>query len=82
MASKAKVAFMSHLRIRYSSIELRELDIHLRTLRDNQQFSDPEGEASKFGISSATWPFFGIIWESGTNWAYLMEDYPVGESVS
>lgn len=56
--------------------EFREFDIHVRTLRDNQQFSDPEGEASKFGIYSDTLPFFAIIWESGTNLAYLMEDYP------
>jgi ETFB lysine methyltransferase len=75
---KAKVAFMAHMRIRYNTIEFREFDIHVRTLRDNQQFSDPEGEASKLGISSATWPFFGIIWESGIQLANLMEDYPVG----
>lgn len=69
---------MSNIRIRYSTIEFRGFDIHVRTLRDKQQFSDPEGKASKLGISSATWPFFGIIWESGTHLAYLMEDYPVG----
>lgn len=73
---------MSHIRIRYNTIEFRKFDIHVRTLRDNQQFSDPEGEASKLGISSATWPIFGIIWESGIHLAYLMEDYPVdGKSV-
>lgn len=75
---KGKSCIMSHMRIRYSTIEFREFDIHVRTLRDNQQFSDPEGEALKLGISSATWPFFGIIWESGIHLAYLMEDYPVG----
>jgi len=70
---------MMEMRIRYSTIEFREFDIHVRTLRDKQQFFDPEGEAAKLGISSATWPFFGIIWESGIRLAYLMEDYPVGE---
>lgn len=68
---------MTRLRIRYCTIEFRKFDIHVRTLRDNQQFSDPEGEASKLGISSATWPIFGIIWESGIHLANLMEDYPV-----
>jgi predicted nicotinamide N-methyase len=73
---------MSHIRIRYSTIEFRNFDIHVRTLRDNQQFSDPEGEAFQLGISSANWPLFGIIWESGVQLAYLMEDYPVeGKSV-
>lgn len=68
---------MPHLRIRYCTIEFQEFDIHVRTLRDRQQFSDPKGEALQLGISSATWPIFGIIWESGTHLAYLMEDYPI-----
>lgn len=68
---------MLPLRIRYRTIEFREFDIHVKTLRDNQQFSDPKGEASNLGISSATWPLFGIIWESGDYLAHLMEDYPI-----
>lgn len=64
-------------RIRYSTFEFKEFDIHVRTLRDNQQFSDPNGEALKLGISSATWPYFGIIWKSGVYLAHLMEDYPI-----
>lgn len=69
---------MSHIRIRYNTIEFKTFDIHVRTLRDRQQFSDPKSEASKLGISSATWPIFGIIWESGIHLANLMEDYPLG----
>lgn len=65
------------IRIRYHTIEFENFDIHVRTLRDNQQFSDPQGVASDVGISSATWPFFGIIWESGEYLARLMEDFPV-----
>ncbi len=68
---------MSTIRVRYSTIEFREFDIHVRTLRDNQQFYDPKGEALNLGISSATWPYFGIIWKSGSYLAYLMEDYPI-----
>ena len=68
---------MNTARVRYSTIEFREFDIHVRTLRDNQQFSDPKGEAEKLGISSATWPYYGIIWKSGSYLAYLMEDYPI-----
>lgn len=68
---------MSTVRVRYNTIEFREFDIHVRTLRDNQQFYDPKGEALKLGISSATWPYFGIIWKSGSHLAYLMEDYPI-----
>ncbi|EKP0260758.1 histidine kinase [Aeromonas sobria] len=56
---------MSAVRLRYHTIEFGELDIHLRTLRDNQQFSDDGGEAEALGISSAFWPLFGIVWDSG-----------------
>lgn len=68
---------MSSLRLRYRTVEFKGFDIHVRTLRDNQQFADPAGEALKIGISSATWSFSGILWESGIQLAYLMEEYPI-----
>jgi len=40
-------------------------DLLIRSLLDNQQFSDPEGLAEQLGISSATWPLFGLLWPSG-----------------
>jgi len=43
----------------------RQAEIVLRTLSDRQQFSDPEGEAERLGISSAIWPLFGLLWPSG-----------------
>ncbi|MBI4793969.1 MAG: histidine kinase [Deltaproteobacteria bacterium] len=68
---------MSSLRIRYQTIEFDDVDIHVRTLRDKQQFLDVEGVAAKLGISSATWPLFGIVWVSGEVLAHLMFDYMV-----
>jgi len=68
---------MSTLRVRYQTIEFDDNDIHLRTLRDNQQFSDDEGEAEALGISSATWPLFGIVWPSGEVLAHLMSDFDI-----
>ena len=68
---------MSVVRLRYHTIEFGELDIHLRTLRDNQQFSDDEGEAEALGISSAFWPLFGIVWDSGNVLAHLMVVYEI-----
>lgn len=52
------------VRVRYQTIEFGHTDIHVCTLRDNQEFSDPNGEAADLGISSAFWPLFGIIWPS------------------
>jgi len=68
---------MAKLRFRYQSIEFGNTDIHIRTLKDNQQFSDPSGIASELGISSANWPLFGIIWASGEILANLMFDYDI-----
>lgn len=63
---------MSTLRLRYQTIEFGDSDIHVRSLRDNQQFSDDDHVAEKLGISSAIWPLFGIVWESGEVLARLM----------
>ncbi|WP_100265049.1 class I SAM-dependent methyltransferase [Mariprofundus ferrinatatus] len=68
---------MSSLRVRYQTIEFGDVDIHLRTLRDNQEFSDDHGEAEALGISSATWPLFGIVWPSGEVLARLMADFDI-----
>lgn len=69
---------MSSLRVRYQTIEFGEVDIHVRTLRDNQEFLDVDGVAAKLGISSATWPLFGIVWASSEVLAHLMFDYKIG----
>lgn len=63
---------MSKLRFRYQTLDLAGGDMHLRTLRDNQQFSDDQGDAESLGISSAIWPLFGVLWESGRVLAKLM----------
>ncbi len=68
---------MSLLRIRYQTIEFDDVDIHVRTLRDNQQYSDVNCVAEKLGISSATWPLFGIVWDSSLVLAHLMFDFDV-----
>ncbi|SIS61195.1 class I SAM-dependent methyltransferase [Neptunomonas antarctica] len=68
---------MSALRLSYQTIEFGEVDIHVRTLRDNQQFLDVGGVAEILGISSAAWPLFGIIWPSGEVLAHFMFDYEI-----
>ncbi len=68
---------MSPLRIRYQTLEFGEVDIHLRTLRDRQEFLDLEGVAEELGICSAAWPIFGVVWDSGEVLAHLMFDYQI-----
>lgn len=68
---------MSLVRYRYQTLEFRDRDIHVRTLRDLQQYHDEGGEAEKLGISSALWPMFGVVWVSSEVLATLMQDEPI-----
>lgn len=67
---------MPPLRFRYQTIELGDLDVHVRTLRDRQQFSDDDGEADRRGISSANWPLFGVLWDASAVLAKAVAEYP------
>ena len=49
----------------------------IRSLLDNNQFHDPLDEALNLGISSATWPLFGLLWPSGQHMAQRMAQRPV-----
>ena len=49
----------------------------MQTLLDHQQFDDPHGEAERLGISSATWPLFGLLWPSGAQLAARLAARPV-----
>lgn len=49
----------------------------IRSLLDRQQFADPLGEAERMGISSATWPLFGLLWPSGGHLAARVALRPV-----
>jgi predicted nicotinamide N-methyase len=53
------------VRVSYATHEFDNIDIHLRTLRSNQEFEDLDGIAASLGISSASWPLFGVVWPSG-----------------
>lgn len=64
---------MSPYRIKYQTIEFNHHDIHIKTLRDRQQFSDPDGEAADLGISSAQWSLFGVIWNASQVMAHLID---------
>ncbi|WP_298773994.1 methyltransferase domain-containing protein [uncultured Shewanella sp.] len=66
---------MTACQLRYQTIEFDNIDIHLRTLKDRNQFDDPNGKAQALGISSAQWPLFGVIWDSSQILAHEMEHY-------
>jgi predicted nicotinamide N-methyase len=68
---------MDSIRIRYQTLEFEGVDIHVRSLRDRQEFSDPFGEAAALGISSAQWSLFGVIWESSEVLARKMSSFDI-----
>lgn len=68
---------MSSIRFRYQTIEFGDRDIHLRTLRDKQQYCDKDRVAEKLGISSAMWPMFGVIWPSSQVLANYLQDFDI-----
>lgn len=67
----------SPLRFRYQTLEFINADIHVRTLRDTQQYYDTDDMAHNLGISSASWPLFGVIWDSSKILAHLMSDFDI-----
>lgn len=57
-------------------------DLLIQSLLDKHQFYDPLDEALNLGISSATWPLFGLLWPSGLHMAERMALRPVsGERI-
>lgn len=69
---------MSRLRVRYQTVEFAEFDIHLRTLRDRQQFQPQSARAAEaLGVSPASWALFGVVWDSGRALAARLSDLEV-----
>ncbi len=60
------------MRYRHQTIEFGDFDIHVRTLRDTNEFADVGGEAEALGIPPASWPLFGVLWDSAFVLAALM----------
>lgn len=68
---------MQPYRVNYQTLTIGDTDIHLRTLKDKQQYYDPTGEADRLGISSANWSLFGIVWPSSLVLAYYLQQIPL-----
>ena len=66
---------MPALRIRYQTIEFGEMDIHVRSLRDSQEYSDDQGISDAIGISTSNWSLFGVLWGSSVTLAQVMLGY-------
>jgi predicted nicotinamide N-methyase len=66
---------LPRVRYKYQTKEFGTTDIHVRTLRDKQQFHDKDDIAKDLGISSATWSLFGVVWPSSEVLAHFIYEY-------
>jgi len=63
---------MSSFTTRLDTVSVAGFSYRIRSLSDLQQFDDPQQLAERSGISSATWPLFGVLWPSGLMLAEIM----------
>jgi len=53
---------VQNYQLKHETITVNNIDYLIRSLKDRQQFFDYEQRAEALGISSATWPLFGVVW--------------------
>jgi 2-polyprenyl-3-methyl-5-hydroxy-6-metoxy-1,4-benzoquinol methylase len=63
--------------VKFENLSLGGRDYHIRSLLDRQQYSDPDGVAERAGISSASWPLFGLVWPSSRILAEIAQTIPI-----
>lgn len=73
----AKRHAMPGYQVKFETVSVGGIDFHIRSLLDHQQYADPFGEAERAGISSASWPLFGLIWPSARILALAMSRMPI-----
>ena len=64
---------MPGYQVKYETHMLGDSHFEIRSLLDRQQFADPDGTALALGISSASWPLFGMVWPSARMLANAMQ---------
>lgn len=70
---------MPGYQVRFDSHLLGNSRFEIRSLLDRQQYSDPDGVALAAGISSASWPLFGMVWPSARMLADAMQTQDIAD---
>ena len=68
---------MPGYQVKFETHLLGTSHFEIRSLLDRQQYADPEGAALAAGISSASWPLFGMVWPSARMLANAMQTYDI-----
>lgn len=66
---------MPGYQVKHETHQLGNTSFEIRSLLNRQQFADPDGVALALGISSASWPLFGMVWPSARMLANAMQTH-------
>jgi predicted nicotinamide N-methyase len=67
---------MQGYKVKFETHTIGDADYRIRSLLNQQQYSDPDGVAERLNIPAAMWPIFGLIWPAGIFLAEAMTTFP------
>lgn len=62
--------------VKVETLSINKTEYTIRSLKDRQQYWDPDGAAERVGIPPAMWPIFGLVWPAGLFLAEAMATFP------
>ncbi|MES2581465.1 MAG: SAM-dependent methyltransferase [Pseudomonadota bacterium] len=68
---------MPGYQVKFETHLLGTTHFEIRSLLNRQQYADPDGAALAAGISSASWPLFGMVWPSARMLADAMQTHDI-----
>lgn len=68
---------MPGYQVKLQNVSIGDYNYRIRSLKDRQQYADPEGEAAAAGIFSGTWSLFGTLWPAAIVLARLMHEHAI-----
>ena len=55
---------LNPVRLKQECFSYGDFDYHICSLLDHNQYDESDQESQRLGITSATWPLFGLVWPS------------------
>ncbi|MES2207834.1 MAG: class I SAM-dependent methyltransferase [Pseudomonadota bacterium] len=68
---------MPGYQVKFETLFIGDTSLKIRSLKDQLQYADPDGSCERAGISSATWPLFGLVWPSSLILAETMRVHAI-----
>jgi len=66
---------MPAYQVKFETVTVGAHAFEIRSLKDRQQYADPDKTAHNAGVPPASWPLFGVLWPSGIMLADVMDTY-------